>query len=152
MKRIALLVLLAFVLGTGCTTLESEPAPAVGAAPGNVDLVVHAVGFKHTRGHAVARLFAPGDDLMGPGRAEVKADVHGSEATLSFPGLVPGSYAVLVFHDENDNGTLDHGVFGPIEPTGLSDGVGHGHFGPPSFDKAKFELSPEKAQVEIAVQ
>jgi uncharacterized protein (DUF2141 family) len=150
MKAAATTLALAVTLVTAVSASGQQPAPTPSPAP-KVDLVVHVVGFKHTRGRAIAKLFVPGDDVMGPGRAMAKADIHGSEATLSFPGLAPGSYAVIAFHDENDNGTLDHGMFGPAEPLGGSNGVGHG-FGPPSFDKLKFQVGPKSTRIEVAVR
>jgi uncharacterized protein (DUF2141 family) len=139
--------MLAFTLAVAGTASGDDTAPAA-----KVDLVVHAVGFKHTHGHAIARLLGPRDDVMGPGRATAKLDVHGTDATFTFPGLVPGPYGVFVFHDENDNGTCDHGAFGPTEPFGLSNGVRHGTFGPPSFDQVKFLLDPKNARIEVSVQ
>jgi uncharacterized protein (DUF2141 family) len=143
-----LLVLTLAIAGTASGD-DAPPAPAPAA---KVDLVVRAVGFKHTRGHAIARLLGPGDNVMGPGRAAAKVDIHGTDATFTFPALVPGPYGVIVFHDENDNGTCDHGAFGPTEPFGLSNGVRHGMFGPPSFDQVKFLLDPKNARIEVSVQ
>jgi uncharacterized protein (DUF2141 family) len=147
MKRVVT-TLAILTLSAGALADERSPAPP---APPKLELVVHAAGFKHARGHAIARLFGPGDSVMGPGRASVKADIHGNEVTISFPGLTAGPYAVLVFHDENDNGTLDHGVFGPAEPLGFSNAVGHS-FGPPSFEQVKFLLTPKNTRIEIALR
>ncbi|MDR1437149.1 MAG: DUF2141 domain-containing protein, partial [Candidatus Symbiothrix sp.] len=50
-------------------------------------------------------------------------------------------YAVSIFHDENDNGKLDTGVFGiPKERTGNSNNA-RGSYGPPKFDDCKFTVS-----------
>jgi uncharacterized protein (DUF2141 family) len=144
------LALLAVVIISGGVASGDEPSPAPSTPP-KVDLLVHAVGFKHTGGHAIARLFTPGDDLMGAGRAAAKANIQGSEATISFPGLAPGPYAVIVCHDENDNGICDHGVLGPIEPIGCSNGFRHGFLSPPTFEKLKFLLGPKSSRIEILV-
>ncbi len=52
-----------------------------------------------------------------------------------------GTYALAVFHDENDNDKLDRNIFGiPKEPLGFSK-RGMKTFGPPSFRECSFELT-----------
>lgn len=47
--------------------------------------------------------------------------------------LLPGSYAVAVFHDANSNGKLDTNFLGiPTEAYGFSNNA-RGSFGPPDF-------------------
>ena len=55
---------------------------------------------------------------------------------LKFPRVQPGHYALMVYHDENRNRTLDRGLFGiPTEGTGFGrDAVGRR--GPPKFEDA----------------
>lgn len=54
--------------------------------------------------------------------------------------LPPGVYAIRLFHDENNNGTLDTNLIGiPTEPFGFSNNASV-VFGPPSFDKVKVEI------------
>ena len=69
-------------------------------------------------------------------RVEVK------DKTLSIPckGLPQGTYALALFQDLNENGTLDTGAFGiPQEPTGFSRDA-QGVMGPPSFEQCGFTL------------
>ncbi len=55
--------------------------------------------------------------------------------------LPQGTYALAVFHDENDNDKLDRNIFGiPKEPLGFSKS-GMKTFGPPSFVECSFELT-----------
>ncbi len=69
--------------------------------------------------------------------------------------LASGSYALVVFHDENDNGTIDHNVFRmPKEQLGFSNGFRPGLFaGLPSFEKLEFRLagapSPQRLDIEV---
>lgn len=61
------------------------------------------------------------------------------QMTIRIPDLPLGVYAVSVFHDVNGNGKLDTNFLGiPKEPYGFSNNA-KGHFGPPQYDKAKFE-------------
>jgi uncharacterized protein (DUF2141 family) len=59
---------------------------------------------------------------------------------LKFPGVAPGSYAVMVYHDENLNGKLDKAANGmPLEGWGFSRNA-RGRYGPPAFDDARIEV------------
>jgi uncharacterized protein (DUF2141 family) len=70
-------------------------------------------------------------------------------ASAVFTGLRPGTYAVILFHDENENGRLDANFWGvPIEPYGFSNNA-QGSLGPPSFEKAAFTLESEDKFIEI---
>ena len=52
--------------------------------------------------------------------------------------LPPGTYAISVAHDVNDNKKIDTNFLGiPKEPLGMSN---YPKIGQPKFDKAKFEL------------
>ena len=56
--------------------------------------------------------------------------------SITFRNLPPGRYAIVVFHDENDNGLLDANVLGvPVEGYGFSNDA-RGFLGAPSFDAA----------------
>lgn len=73
--------------------------------------------------------------------------VTGNEARVVFENLKPGDYAVSVFQDENENEKLDSGFMGiPNEPYGFSNDA-MGTFGPPSFEKAKVNLTSDKISV-----
>jgi uncharacterized protein (DUF2141 family) len=71
--------------------------------------------------------------------AEVKA-VNGQVVAV-FKSLKPGTYAISVMHDANDNKELDSNMFGmPKEGFGFSNDA-MGMFGPPDFKKASFQYS-----------
>jgi uncharacterized protein (DUF2141 family) len=73
----------------------------------------------------------------------------GPGVTLHFDGLAPGAYAVMVFHDENDNGEFDKSPNGmPREGYGFSRNA-RGHYGPPAFEDAAIELKPGTANLSI---
>lgn len=66
----------------------------------------------------------------------------GATHELKFTGVAPGSYAVMVYHDENGNGKLDQAANGmPLEGYGFSRNA-RGHWGPPSFEDARFDIKP----------
>jgi uncharacterized protein (DUF2141 family) len=117
-------------------------------------LVIHAVGFTHDRGQAIASLFYQGDDFFKKPRARVAATIQHGEAMLNFPNTAPGDYAVIVFHDENGNDDLDHNFLRlPAEPLGYSNHFELSLFsGLPSFDRLRFSFEPGARPVEIQVK
>jgi uncharacterized protein (DUF2141 family) len=115
-------------------------------------LTIDADGFKNAAGAAIARIYAPGDDVTGEPRWTVKADIVDGRAHMT-QALPPGHYAVVVHHDRNGNGRVDHNMFGfPAEPLGFS-----GRFalsltsGLPSFPKLRFELPASGVTLHISV-
>lgn len=65
-----------------------------------------------------------------------EAKKHG----LVLGGLPMGDYALSVFHDENQNGKFDTNFFGiPKEGFAFSSNPKI-YFGPPTFEKAKFQI------------
>ena len=73
------------------------------------------------------------------------------ELQLVFENVPPGTYAISVFHDANENGKLDSNFAGiPKEGFGFSNNA-MGMFGPPSFEEAKFAFEGEK-KIEIMLK
>ena len=123
-------------------------------AAGDGDIVVHASGFQHGGGHAIARLFRPGDDVRGPGRWQLSSAIESGAATFSFARMPAGAYAVVVFHDANDNARVDHNLQRlPTEALGFSNAFEPGLLnGLPSFDKLRFEHGPQTQSLNIVVK
>ena len=87
-------------------------------------------------------------DCAYSGSAPAKA----GETVVTVDGVPTGSWAVLSYQDENDNGKLDRNVLGiPKEPYAFSRDA-RGRFGPPSFEEAAFELRDEKAVTTIKLR
>ena len=63
-----------------------------------------------------------------------------AEVVASLKDIPPGTWAVLAFQDENENGELDRNFIGiPSENYGFSRNPA-GRFGPPGFDDAAIEV------------
>ena len=76
---------------------------------------------------------------------------QGSEQTFHFPDLPPGRYAVMVMHDENDNGTLDSNFMGmPIEGYGFSNNPAV--MRKPTFEEARFELGAAGSAITVRLR
>jgi uncharacterized protein (DUF2141 family) len=74
----------------------------------------------------------------------------GSQSII-FTQLNPGRYAVIVFHDENDNGLLDENSWGvPTEGYGFSNNA-EGFLSGPSFDAAGVTLDGAGGGIAISL-
>ncbi|MEM8525544.1 MAG: DUF2141 domain-containing protein [Bacteroidota bacterium] len=63
-----------------------------------------------------------------------------NNCTLVFENIPSGTYAISIYHDENDNSELDLGLLKlPKEPYGFSNNPST-MFGPPSFEEASFQV------------
>ncbi|MFZ6876103.1 DUF2141 domain-containing protein [Undibacterium sp. Di27W] len=117
------------------------------------DLTVLVSGFKTNQGHAIARLYLPGNEVTKKGQQEISATIHDGKSNFVFPALPAGVYAVVVFHDANDNGTVDHNFFGlPVEALGFSNGFRVSlTSGMPNFEKLRFAHgnSPQTIQLNM---
>ncbi len=70
------------------------------------------------------------------------------KSTVVFENVEPGDYAIICFHDKNDNDKMDFEANGmPIEDYGMSNNVMS--FGPPTYSDAKFTVSEEDVVLEI---
>ncbi len=104
-------------------------------------------GFDNAIKHSSeAGLLNDKDRLVG---AALRA-ITGSQSII-FTHLPPGRYAVIAFHDENDNGRLDENPWGvPTEGYGFSNNA-QGLLGAPSFDAAGVSLDGADASVAITL-
>ena len=83
-------------------------------------------------------------DLRDPVRVEQFSLETGS--AFSIKALEAGTYALIAYLDENENGVLDRNFIGiPREPLGFS--MGYRPKGPPTFARAMFELESDQERV-----
>ena len=143
---------LAATLAIACIVIAGGRAPEASPAEQEA-FTIRASGFAHTRGQAIAKLFQPGDNVLGNGHWQAAAKIAGGRAEFQFRGLPKGSYAAVVFHDENGNGVIDHGLLGPSEPLGFSNGFTLGlTSGFPTFSKLQFLYNGSSQVLDIAVR
>lgn len=129
--------LVAFTTSAGCSSAD----PVI--EPGNHSVSVTFTGVKSETGMIWASLCTEEEYAkLGEEPCSSYGRVDATDgATLEFPNVESGVYAISAFHDDNDNGALDFDTRGiPFEPTGNS-GNAQGFFGPPRFDQMKFVLS-----------
>ena len=129
-----------------------DPRPSDSRSPGS-GLQVTLSGLQHDRGRGrggVCRCqsFRKDDQAF----AAQKAKAEAGTVTVTFDDVPPGRYAVLAYHDENDNGRLDlrFGMI-PVEGYGLSNNPKV--MGPPSYEDSAFEVTAnEPARIELKMR
>ena len=128
--------------------LASAPAAADGS-----ELTVTVVDLRNDKGHVRFGLYDRENDF--PSSAGViksgVAPIAGGRAFFVFRDLPPGSYAVTVFHDEDDDGKFDRSLIGlPLEGYGFSNDA-KVFLAPPSFREAAFSVGEADASVVIRI-
>jgi uncharacterized protein (DUF2141 family) len=71
------------------------------------------------------------------------------ESLCSFDPVPAGTYAVACFHDENNNGRMDTGLFGIPTEGYVASNHAKGFMGPPSFNAAKFSVPGVATQLRL---
>ncbi|MGF1480932.1 MAG: DUF2141 domain-containing protein [Cyanophyceae cyanobacterium] len=120
-----------------------------------VPLTLQLDGLRNQQGVVYVALFNAPEGFPDDGSKAVTAQTYPiSEIplTITIEDLPFGDYAITVFHDENEDGKLNTGIFGiPKEGFGFSDDpmiLG----GPPSFKQASFFFSPDNRHLQISMK
>lgn len=141
---------LALVANLGCVSeVLAEQA-------GN--LTVHISGLKNNNGAVRIALFNSdstytNDKFTGDSafRKEI-LPIKNNMADYTFTNLPYGDYAIKLFHDEDNSGKFETGMFGiPKVQYGFSNNA-HGKFGPAGYDKARFHLGSAEQKMDIDMQ
>jgi uncharacterized protein (DUF2141 family) len=128
--------------------LSAADAPLTGT------LTMVITGFKSGKG--MARIEVMDSDAAYANETKalcmIKSRIIGNKVELSLKGLPYGQYAIVVHHDVNGNGVMDKNLVGaPKEPYGASNNV-RGKFGPPDYDRIRFNLNAPEVVQQITVQ
>jgi uncharacterized protein (DUF2141 family) len=103
-------------------------------------LQVAVVGLRSGQGQVSCNLFTdPRQYPRGDAFKEVRTSIHKDSALCVFTDVPAGGYAIVVYHDENDNGHFDQNAFGmPMEGYGFSNNAAP-LFDAPTFAAAAFD-------------
>jgi uncharacterized protein (DUF2141 family) len=92
------------------------------------------------------------DSFLKNCKHAVKAPAKDGENVITVKDVPAGTWAVLSYQDENDNGELDRNIVGiPKENYGFSRDA-RGQFGPPSFEEAAFAVNGDTATATIRLR
>lgn len=127
-------------LGAALITLTGLAASPPVSADDTGTITFVMTGLRNDKGTARCALHDKPDAYPrkpAQAAASTSAPIKGGVAACVFSGVRAGAYAISGFHDENDNGKLDIGLFGPTEGWAASNDA-RGTFGP-KFADARFD-------------
>jgi uncharacterized protein (DUF2141 family) len=105
-------------------------------------LTINTASFNNDKGKAVLFLFRKNDGIPNSPFKTLSADIKDNKANFQFQNLPYGEYAIILLHDENNNGKIDHSFGLPSEQLGYTNNWELGFFtGMPTFSKLKFQFS-----------
>ena len=111
---------------------------------------VSITGFKNEKGKAMVGLYNGKADFLKNVFKSFSANIVDGKVQVAFKDIPDGTYAISVYHDENDNNEFDR-LFGmiPKEDYGNSNNV-IPRFGPPKWEDAIFEVKDDSiTQIDI---
>ena len=122
-----------------------------GADRGN--LTVELTGMASDSGSvAYAMWSGPQGWLVDGAVREGRVAIEQGSSMLLIEDLPYGEYAISAYHDQNDNGKLDTGLFRiPKEPIGTSNDAKI-RFGPPKYKDARFRLDEPGLSITIQIR
>jgi uncharacterized protein (DUF2141 family) len=144
MKKLILVGLSILLIGRAMAQTISE-------ANGKIMVVVN--NCRNNNGTVCFALFNRPDGFPGAKKAFkiVYEKITHNSSTAEFDNLPDGEYAVSIFHDENNNKIMDKSLIGmPTEGHGASNDA-KGHFGPPAYSDAKFDLKNGAKSIKISL-
>lgn len=119
---------------------------------GKGKLRISVTGAVNNNGTINLALFNSGNEYLskkGTPFMKVKAPISSNQAEIELTDVPFGEYAIKVYHDENGNGLMDKNFMGiPKEDYAFSNNAA-GTFGPPSYDKVKFNFNKNGMTLEI---
>ena len=147
MKGLSILI---FVLGA---SLSVEAQTPLNRCPDSGKPIhVHIHGIRNGHGTIKAVLYGPDpDDFLIKGKKTDKEREPAREGSMTLCVAAPGigKYAVVVYHDENDNHKFDRNWIGlPSEGFGVSNNPSL-LFAAPKFEDSSFEVNGELTQIDV---
>lgn len=136
----------------------ASPARAASACagmpgPGMVQLVTQAVGVRNAKGEVAVTVY--GDDshrfLAKHGKLARARVAAAAPVTSACFWLKPGTYAVAIYHDENDDHDFNRTLFSIKEGFGFSNDAPT-TLGLPSFSAVRFMLPPSGRTMRITMR
>lgn len=113
------------------------------------DLRIEVSGLRNAEGTVYAAVCTE-DQFLQPACTWF-GSAPASSGVVTVADVPPGTYAVQVIHDENDNRTLGRPGLLPTEGVGFSRDAPV-RFGPPRWDDSRFDLTEAGATVPLTMR
>jgi len=143
-----------FVKITVVRTNESDKPLLVKEVIKTNDIKVAVEGLRNSEGFVRIGLFDYADgfpETIQKASRVIVSTIENKKANVTFSKMPIGNYAIVVLHDENNNGLRDSSFFGFIkEGLGVSNNA-RGLWGSPSFDAAKINLGVQPQDLKIKI-
>ncbi len=138
-QRTHIALFVAFLLTTASLTAQTT-----------CRLTLEVVGMKEKKGNLLISVYNSAEDYLKKPVKTLTTPVDALTKCIMLQ-LESGTYAVVVYQDENANGRIDRNFFHlPTEPSGFSRDA-RPKFGPPRYKPASFTLS-EDMEMRIRVR
>ncbi|PKG51410.1 MULTISPECIES: DUF2141 domain-containing protein [Olleya] len=111
----------------------------------NITITVKNV--KNNTGQVMVALHTADTWMKGQGLQNINSKIENNQVSITFKNVTPGTYAIMVLHDENTNNRMDFDNGMPTENYGMSNNPMS--YGPPQFSESKFEINTEDLEFNI---
>ncbi|MFD1615270.1 DUF2141 domain-containing protein [Gelatiniphilus marinus] len=109
----------------------------------NNEVVVNISNLKSNKGNVFVAIYNSEVSFLNKGYKSIKTTIKNNSCKVVFKAIPNGTYAISLFHDENENNKMDTNLFGiPKEDYACSNNA-KGFMGPPKWEDAKFKIHNE---------
>ncbi len=113
-----------------------------------ITLTVSVDNVKNDIGLVLMTLHSSETFMKSNGLKNAKSVIKDGSVTIVFENVLPGEYAIMALHDENENQRMDFDNNGmPKESYGMSNNSMS--FGPPQYEDAKFKVETKNLEINI---
>lgn len=124
-------IIIALVLGTFLSTAQTEKTQ---------DITVTINNVVNNNGKVLIGLHNVETFMKSESIQSAESKIENGKVVVTFKNVIPGTYAILALHDENENYRMDFQESGmPKEAYAMSNNPVS--YGPPRFEDAKFEVT-----------
>ncbi len=146
---------LIILVSAGVSMGAVPQVPSNGCPSWGTPIHVHIYGIRNMEGTVKAILYGPGPKtFLVKGKKADKEREPAEEGSMTLCVSAPenGQYAVVVYHDENDNHKFDRNWIGlPTEGFGFSNDPTL-YLAPPSFEEVAFEVNRRITHVDVKMK
>ena len=150
-----MILFLIMLVSAGGSIGAASQEPANTCPSWGTPIHVHVHGIRNAHGTVKAVLYGPEPEtFLVKGKKVDREREPAEEGSMTLCVAAPdkGRYAVVVYHDENDNHKFDRNWIGlPIEGFGVANDPTL-FLAPPSFEEAAFEVNGNFTNVEVEIK
>lgn len=144
MSKILTITIIAIIISSSSAIVNAQ---------NGAKLTINVGGFNNNNGKSMVSLFKEESNIPKEPFIQANAQIQNGKSQIILDGIPYGEYAIIVWHDENNNSILDHKWGFPAEPMGFSNNWELTLIsGMPTFEKLKFEFNKKRTICEVQIQ